>query len=680
MVSKTPVPLWEPSSTRRRSSRLSQFCDRYGFSSYDEVWNWSVAPQTAGAFWKAIATGAGIRWHQKATAPLVRDPSRPSGYRWFPEGSLNYAERALEPPDGDAGAIAVVARSQTRPGTELTWAELRELVGRVRSGLVAAGVKPGEVVAGYLPNVPETLAAMLAAASLGAVWTCCAPEMGVAGVVDRLSQVDPVVLVTVDGYRYGSRVIDRVEEAGLVRAALSTVRCPVWLGYLQPDRPAPEGWVGWDEFTATAGPLEFAGVEFDHPLYILYSSGTTGKPKAIVHGHGGILLEHAKALSLHFDLGPRDRFFWFSTTGWMMWNFGVSGLVVGSSVVLFDGNPSWPDGDSLWELMASTATTCGGTGAGYLVASMKAGHRPGKDHDLARLATVGSTGSPLPAAAARWFYECVGDDMMLASFSGGTDVCTGFVGTSPLHPVWAGEISCRCLGAKVEVFDDRGRPVLNQEGELVVTAPLPSMPVGLWGDDGTRYRSTYFERFPGVWAHGDQAMLTDRGTVVITGRSDGTLNRGGVRIGTAELYAVVESFQEVADSLAVHLEDPDGGPGELWLFAVGAKGADLSGIDDRLRAALRRDLSPRYVPDHVRLVPAIPRTHSGKKLEVPVKRLLSGTPAEDAFSLAAVADPKSLEPFLALAAQRTQHTPSTERTERTERIGHTGHTGRTRGT
>jgi acetoacetyl-CoA synthetase len=624
-----------------------------------------VAPESAGSFWRSVADEFDITWHSEPEFDLARVDGEVFGARWFGGGRLNYAERALQPPAGGPETPAVLGRSQTRPDRDLTWAELTDLAARIRAGLVAAGVTSGDRVAGYLPNIPETLAALLATAAVGAVWTCCSPEMGVTGVLDRLAQVEPVVLLAVDGYRYGSHPIERGTENRAIRAGLPTVTQAVWLGYLHPDDPSPQGWIGWDEFTARAGPMQFLPVPFDHPLYVLYSSGTTGQPKPIVHGHGGILLEHVKALGWHFDLGPGDRFFWYTTTGWMMWNFCVSGLLVGATVVTFDGNPSWPAADSLWTVMAETRTTCGGVGAGYLVANMKAGLRPGAQHDLTALQTLGSTGSPLPAAGTEWVYREVARDILLASFSGGTDVCTGFVGASPLHPVWAGEISCRCLGAGVEVFDDHGKPVIGQEGELVLTAPLPSMPVGFWGDrDRSRYRSTYFERFPGVWAHGDRATLTDRGTIVITGRSDGTLNRGGVRMGTAEFYAVVEAFDDVGDSLVVHLDDASGGPGELWLFVVPAGPApqgdpspqndraddDLAG---RLRAALRRELSPRHVPDRIVMVPAIPRTLSGKKLEVPVKRILSGVPPADALSVASVGNPESLEPFITLAHDGT---------------------------
>jgi acetoacetyl-CoA synthetase len=625
--------------------------EKRGLANYEAAWEWSVGPESAGEFWRSVAEEFEVTWHQTPQFDVFRaGPDQVVGAHWFGGGRLNYAEAVLRPPPGGSEALAMIGRSQTRANVELTWADLAALVARIRLGLVAAGVSAGDRVAAYLPNIPETAAAMFAAASLGAVWTSCAPEMGVAGVLDRLAQVDPVVLIAVDGYRYGDRVIDRTDNNEAVKAGLPTLRQAVWLPYLRPEDPPPPGWTSWETFAGADGPLEFEAVGFDHPLYVLYSSGTTGKPKAIVHRHGGILLEHAKILGWHFDIGPGDRFFWYTTTGWMMWNFCVSGLLVGATVVCFDGDPAWPRPDGLWALMSDTGTTCGGVGSGYLVAGMKAGMRPGADHDLTALRTLGATGSPLPAAASEWVYQEVGGDILLGSFSGGTDVCTGFVGSSPLHPVWGGEISCRCLGASVEVFGEDGKPLVGEEGELVLTAPLPSMPVGFWNDkDGSRYWSAYFARFPGVWAHGDRATLTERGTIIITGRSDGTLNRGGVRMGTAEFYSVVERFDEVADSLVVHLEDPSGGPGELWLFVVATDGEDLAG---RLKTALRRDLSPRHVPDQIVAVPAIPRTLSGKKLEVPVKRLLSGVPISQALTVASVSDPESLDPFVTLARER----------------------------
>jgi acetoacetyl-CoA synthetase len=646
------APIWVPSEARQAQSRLRKYLDRVGIETYEEAWNWSVGPETAGAFWSSVAEEFQLGWRRAPSASLERDPTLVTGARWFRDGRLNYAERALKTPPAGPESTAILARSQTRPGSDLTWAQLSTLVARIRAGLVASGIGEGDRVAAYLPNIPETLAAFLATASLGAVWTCCAPEMGVAGVLDRLGQVDPTVLISIDGYIYGEREVERHGEAEAIRAGLTSVSSAVWVPYLRAGGKVPSGWIGWEEFTAVDGPLEFAAVGFDHPLYILFSSGTTGKPKAIIHGHGGILLEHAKALGWHFDLGPGDRFFWYTTTGWMMWNFCISGLVVGSTVVVFDGDPAWPRIDGLWALMAETSTTCGGVGAGYLVACAKAPVHPSADHDLSALKTLGSTGSPLPTSAAEWVYSDVAPDLMLSSFSGGTDVCTGFVGSSPLHSVWAGEISCRCLGARVEVFDPAGQPLVEVEGELVLTAPLPSMPVGFWRDDnGTRFRAAYFDRFPHVWAHGDRAKLTDRGTVIITGRSDGTLNRGGVRMGTAEFYSVVEALDEVADSLVVHLEDRLGGPGELWLFLVEAPQADPDDAAKRVRDALRRDLSPRHVPDRIVSIPVVPRTLSGKKLEVPVKRILSGEEPSEALSLSSLANPDSLEPFIQLARQ-----------------------------
>ena len=642
-----PSRLWEPSADRSGSSRMRAFLDRCGCTTYEQGWGWSVSPGTAGDFWSAIADEFGVQWRAQPKGALIRDSSSITGARWFTGGLLNYAEICLNAVTTRPYEVAVRARSQTVPDRDLTWADLASLVARVRAGLVAAGVEAGDRVAGYLPNTPEALAVMLASASLGAVWTCCPPETGVAGSLDRLAQVEPLVLVAVDGYRYGSKEVDRRAELDAIKAALPSLRRSVCLPYL--GMGPPEGWMSWDEFTANGGPLEFKPVRFDHPLYILYSSGTTGIPKAIVHGHGGITLEHVKALGLHFDLGPADTFFWYSTTGWMMWNFLVSGIALGSTIVLYDG-----DASDLWELMGSTGVTCGGVGAGFLVNEMKNHREPALDHDLRALRTLGSTGSPLPAAAAKWVYEHVKEDLLLSSFSGGTDVCTGFVGGSPLHSVWAGEISCRCLGARVEVFDEAGRPVVGREGELVITAPLPSMPVGIVGDaDGSHYRSTYFGRYPGVWAHGDRATLTERGTIVITGRSDGTLNRGGVRMGTAEFYAVVESLPGVSDSLVVHMEDDAGGPGELLLFVVAAPGADSAALVGEVSTALRRDLSPRHVPDKVDIVAAIPRTLSGKKLEVPVKRILSGADPASAVAIVSVADPLSLDHFIEMGRSRT---------------------------
>ena len=577
------------------------------------------------------------------------------GAVWCPGARLNYAEHALRAPGAGGGDVVVLARSQTRPPVDLTLAELRAQVARARAGLVRLGVGPGDRVAAYLPNVPETLVAFLAAASLGAIWSSCAPEFGTRSVVDRLLQIGPKVLFAVDGYRYGTRAVDRRAEVAAIRAELPSLEHVVALLYLEADEAGglPDA-LGWVEFMAETGPLDFERVPFDHPLYILYSSGTTGLPKPIVHGHGGVLIEHQKALALHHDLGPGDRFFWFSTTGWMMWNLLISGLLVGSAVVLFDGDPGHPDLLTLWRLAEETGSTYFGTSAPFLLACRKEGLHPGAALDLSAVRGVGSTGAPLPPEGFRWVYEAVGPDVYLASLSGGTDVCTGFVGGSPLLPVRAGEIACRHLACKVEAFDPAGRSIVGEQGELVITEPMPSMPVGFWGDDdGSRYRAAYFDDFPGVWRHGDWITITERGSCVITGRSDATLNRGGVRLGTAEFYSVVESLPEVSDSLVVHLEDDEGGVGELLLFVVPAGGGDADeALRGRIASELRRSLSPRHVPDAIHVVPSVPRTLSGKKLEVPVKRILLGTSADEAASRGALANPESLDAFEELARRR----------------------------
>jgi acetoacetyl-CoA synthetase len=652
-----PEVLWAPPPDARQSSRIGRYLDWLAaaggpmLASYDAAWRWSI--EDPGAFWQSVWEHFDV-WSATPAHGNLADPAMP-GARWFPGATLNYAEHALRLPGRGDDDIVVVGRSQTRPPVELSAAELRDAVARCRAGLVRLGVQEGDRVAAYLPNIPETIVALLATASLGATWSSCAPEFGVRAVIDRFAQIEPRVLLSIDGYRYGDRSIDRRPELAEIRAALPTLESTVVLPYLDPGAAAGvPGAIGWEELLAEAGQLVIEPVPFDHPLYILYSSGTTGLPKPIVHGHGGILLEHLKALALHTDLGAQDRFFWFTTTGWMMWNYLVSGLAVGSTVVTYDGNPAWPDLGELWRVAAETRTTYLGASAPYLMACRKAGLEPGRDEDLRTLRGLGSTGAPLPAAGFRWVRDAVSPAIPVGSLSGGTDLCTGFLGPSPLVPVWAGEISCRMLGAKVEAFDEDGRSVVGREGELVITAPMPSMPVGLWGDaDGSRLREAYFSTYPGVWRHGDWLTITERGSCIVTGRSDATLKRGGVRIGTAEFYGVVEAIPEVADSLVVHLEDDEGGPGELLLFVALRHGAMLDEpLRERIRSALRADLSPRHVPDVIQAVTGIPRTLSGKKLEVPVKRILLGLPADLAASRDSLADPAALAPFEALARDR----------------------------
>jgi len=647
--------LWTPPADVRSRSNIGVYLGwlkaRHGlaFDTYTDLWAWSTSDLDA--FWRSVWEFATIEPPPRSGDAVVG--AMPSA-RWFPGASVNYAAHALRDAiDGDR--VAVVARSQTREPVELTYDELREQVARARAGLQRVGVTLGDRVAAYLPNVPEAVVAMLAAASLGAIWSSCAPEFGVRAVVDRFGQIDPKVLLVVDGYRYGDRVIDRRDEVAQLRAALPGIETTVALPYLNPDAPLPPGSMAWSELLRDSDVLGFEMLPFEHPLYVLFSSGTTGLPKPIVHGHGGMLLEHSKYLALHHDIGPHDRFFWFTTTGWMMWNLLVSGLLVGSTIVLFDGDPGSPDLTALWRLAVDTRITSFGGSAPYLMACRRAGLDLRSIGDLDELHTVGSTGAPLPAEGFRWVYEQLGHDVVLASISGGTDVCTAFVGAVPLEPVVAGEISCRCLGAKVEAFDENGHAVIDEQGALVLSAPMPSMPVSFWGDeDGSRYRGAYFDSYPGIWRHGDWITITDRGSCVISGRSDATLNRGGVRIGTAELYEVVESLPEIADSLVVHLEDDGEGPGSLVLFVQLAPGAML---DDDLRGRLaqhiRADLSPRHVPDDVVEVPVVPRTLTGKRLEVPVKRILRGAQPDAVASRDALTDPNSLDVFASMASSNS---------------------------
>ncbi len=648
-----PPVLWSPPPDARTATRVGRYLEWLGterghdFSTYDQLYDWSISDLDG--FWGSVWEHLGVSSSTPFSAALAEREM--PGARWFPGARLNWAEHALRLAGRDPGEVIVIGRSQTRDRVTLTVAELREQVARARAGLQRLGVSRGDRVAAFMPNVPEALIALLATASLGATWTSCAPEFGVRSVVDRFSQVQPTVLLTVDGYRYGPRAVDRADEVAAIRSALPGLRATVAFPYLHAEGSSriPDS-TSWRELLGEPGPLDFEQVPFDHPLYILYSSGTTGLPKPIVHGHGGILLEHLKIHALHHDLGAEDRFFWFTTTGWMMWNYLASGLLVDSTVVLYDGSPADPDLGTLWRLAAEEGVTYFGASAPYLMACRKDHQAPGSAVDLSRLRGLGSTGSPLPAEGFRYVYEAVSPSVHLQSVSGGTDVCTAFVGASPLVPVWEGEISCRHLGCAVEALAPDGKPLIGEQGELVLSAPMPSMPVAFWGDaEMARYRDAYFTEFPGRWRHGDWITITERGSCVITGRSDATLNRGGVRIGTSEFYAVVEGFAEVADSVVIHLEDDD----RLLLFLALREGATLT---DELRARitrqLREELSPRHVPDEIAVVPAVPRTLSGKKLEVPIKRILTGTPPDEAASRGSLANPDSLDAFVALARER----------------------------
>ena len=637
MATEPPI-VWTPSEERIASATITRYREWVNetrglrLEDYGGLWHWSV--DELEEFWASIWEFFEV----EASEPYDRVLARREmpGAEWFPGARLSYAEHIFRG-RGD-GEVAIRHASELRPLGEWTWGELRSRAGAVAGALREAGVVAGDRVAAYLPNIPETIAAFLGCASIGAIWSSCAPEFGVRSVVDRFAQIEPKVLLAVDGYRYGGKDFDRSDAIAALQRELPTLERTFVLPYL-----------AGDEWELPPAELEFAQLPFDHPLWVLYSSGTTGLPKAIVHGQGGILLEHLKKLRLHLDARAGDRIFWFTTTGWMMWNFLVGGLLSEASIVLFDGNPAHPDLGTLWDLADAAGITCFGASAGYVAACQKAGTKPRSGRDLSRLDSVGSTGSPLAPEGFDWVRDELGEDVWLFSTSGGTDVCTAFVGGVPTLPVYRGELQARALGASVEAWSEDGRPLVNEVGELVITEPMPSMPLYLWGDeDGSRYHESYFSTFPGVWRHGDWIEITDRGTAIITGRSDATINRGGVRMGTSELYRTVLALDEILDALVVDV--PAGEGSRMTLFVVLRDGAALDGaLETEIRRRIREDCSPRHVPDEVRAAPEIPRTLSGKILEVPVKRLLMGAPLGEVASRDSLANPQALDWFAGLA-------------------------------
>ncbi len=672
-------PLWKPSPQWAQGTEMMRFMrwagERHGreFASYEELWRWSI--DELEDFWAAIWEFCGVL----ASAPYERvlASRQMPGAAWFPGARLNFAENLLSGHADDA--VAVVHCSELRPPGgaaspaqggelgELSWGELNEQVAALAAALRALGVGRGDRVVAYMPNIPETLVAFLATAALGAIWSSAAPEFGPRSVIDRFAQIAPKVFLTVDGYRHGGKDFDRAAAAREVLAELPTVEQVVVLPYLDPQAdPASiaPGALAWAQLaSAQRGdePLRFEQVPFDHPLWVLYSSGTTGLPKAIVQGHGGILVEQLKK-ALHLDLREGDRMFWFTTTGWMMWNFLVGCLHSPAAIVLYDGSPAHPDLSALWRLAEHAGITCMGVSAGLLASCEKAGIAPGREQDLGSLRAIGSTGSPLSPESFRWVYESVDPDVWLFSTSGGTDVCTAFVAGCPLLPVYEGELQCRALGCAVEAWDEHGNALLDEVGELVITEPMPSMPLYLWGDDdrahpGARLRESYFAMYPGVWRHGDWIRITPRGGAVIYGRSDSTINRQGVRMGTSEIYRAAARVEQVLDALVIDIpasgaDFAAGGELRMILFVVLADGITL---DDELAAeikrAIREDCSPRHVPNEIRQIAEVPRTLSGKVLEVPVKRILMGTPPERAASIESLANPRALDYFIALAGE-----------------------------
>ena len=645
--------LWTPSAEARTQSEIGRYVawlrtERgLDFPGYDELWRWSVADLEG--FWGSLWDYFGIR-AQEPYERVLGSREMP-GAEWFPGARLNYAEHMVGH-DEDVDAVAIVAHSQAREPRQLTFGDLRDQVARARAGLQRLGVRRGDRVVAYLPNIPETLVAFLATASLGAIWATCPPEFGVRSVLHRLGQLEPKVLLAVAGYRWGDKHVDRREQVAAVRQSLPSLEAVVHVPLVGGAEDVLPDAHAWDELVREQGPLAFEALPFAHPLCVLFSSGTTGLPKAIVHCHGGILIEHLKNHGLSWDLRPGDRLQWFSTTAWMMWNALVSTLLVRASIVMIDGNPAYPDFSYQWGLAEETRPTMFGVSPAFVMACRKDGLEPGRSFDLSSIRSVGAAGSPLAVEGFEWLYDQLGADLFLNLGSGGTDVCTGIVQGNPLLPVYAGEMSGRCLAVDSAAFGPDATPVVGELGELVIRQPMPSMPVGFWNDpDGSRYHAAYFEHFPGVWRFGDWIMFTERGSSVITGRSDATLNRGGVRLGTSELYSVVEEFDDVLDSLVIHLEDTD----ELILFVVLRPGVELDDeLERRMKSTLRTALSPRHAPDTIVAVPAIPRTLTGKKLELPVKRILTGAAVADVVSRDMLVEPASIEPFADYAGTRAQ--------------------------
>ena len=585
---------------------------------------------------------------------VLADAAMP-GARWFPGTRLNYAEHALRARPGDDDVVAVTAVGEDGSTAQTTWAQLRAQVAALAQWLRAAGVRRGDRVVGYLPDSTPALVAFLATASIGAIWSACAQDYGAGGAAARFAQLEPVILFAADGYPWNGKVHDRRAEVAALQQALPTLRATVHVTNVGLPIAAEPGGneVTWEAVTAQPAELRFDRVDFDAPLWVLFSSGTTGLPKGIVHGHGGVLLEHYKLLGLHLDAGPDSPVFWYTTTNWIMWNIVASGLLLGATIVLYDGSPGYPDAARLWQIAAGQRVAMLGVSPGYLLACAKAGITPGRDLDLGQLRMLGSTGSPLTAASYYWVRDAVGPWVQVASGSGGTDVASGFAGSAPTTDVWAGEISVPNLGVALEAWDDDGQPVIGQVGELVVTKPMPSMPVRFWNDpDGARYRDAYFSTFPGVWRHGDWMEVTERGSVIVSGRSDSTLNRNGVRLGSADIYAVVDKIPQLTESLVIGAELGDGA---YWLalFVVLADGAELTAeLKQSVRTGIATQASPRHVPDDIIAVTAIPHTRTGKKLEVPVKRIIQGQPPEAVVARDAVDDYDALTQFTAYAKNR----------------------------
>jgi acetoacetyl-CoA synthetase len=622
------APQWEPTQQDIADARITDFARfvqrRTGtpMLDYQSLWKWSV--DDPAAFWDAL-----WEYFDLGDAPgRVLGNAEMPGAKWFPGVRLNYVDQIVRNARTDRPAILHV--SEDGQTTELSW---RQLLGRTAAfaqTLRSQGVTAGDRVVGYLPNIPEAVVAFLATASIGAIWSACGQDYSAKAALDRLGQLEPVVLVTADGYRYGGKSHDKRDDVAALQAGLPTLRATVLASELTAEADINE--------------LDTVPVDFDHPLWILFSSGTTGLPKGIMHGHGGVVLEHLKAIALQSDIGADDTFFWYTSPSWMMWNFQVAGLLVGATIVCYEGSPNYPKPDALWDIAARVGATVLGTSPGYVLGCAKAGSVPRTEHGLSALRTVGITGSSLPPSSSLWLRDNVGEHVQVASISGGTDVVSAFIGGVRTVPVWPGELSAPYLGVALDAWDESGKPVRGEVGELIITKPMPSMPVAFWNDaDGSRYRSAYFEMFPGVWRHGDWITITDHGSIIVHGRSDSTLNRHGIRMGSADIYQAVERLPEIAEALVIGAEQPDGG---YWmpLFVVLTDDADLTDeLRDRIKRTIRDEVSPRHVPDDIIVAPGVPHTRTGKKLEVPIKKLFQGADTARVVEKSAVDDPALLD-------------------------------------
>ncbi len=646
-------PLWSPSPDRIGTSALRGYLDwlerREGraFADHDALWTWSVAD--IGRFWSSIVDYFDIRFSEPCSQVLTPEPMPYA--RWFPGARLNWAEHALRHGADDATALVCIQEGGS-PAREITRASLRRSVAAVASWLREVGVQPGDRVVAYLPNTEHAVIGCLAAAAVGAVWSCCSPDFGAEGTIGRLSQLEPVVLIAADGYHWNGKSIDRAEVVAQLREGLPSLRHVVHVACAFTDRQPPEGSISWDEVVAREAPAVFEQVEFSHPLWVLFTSGTTGPPKGLVHGHGGITLEGTKWSGLYAGMRVDERIFTFTSTGWALWNIQLGALMQGASIVLYEGSPGHPAG-AVWEVVARTGAEVMLLGAAVITASANAGVSPAAHHDLSRLRHILVSGSALPSEGYHWVMEHVSPDLRIDSTSGGTDISGSFVGSNEYAAVWPGRIGGALAGVDCAAWDDDGSPVIEEVGELVVTQPMPSMPVSFWQDpDAARYRATYFDTWPGVWRHGDWVTVHRDGSVSMHGRSDSTLNRQGVRLGTADFYDVLDTMPEIAESVVIGVEQPDDGYW-LGLFVVPAPGQVLD--DDLTRsivATLRTRLTPRHVPDEIVEAPAVPHTLSGKKLEVPIKKLIRGTPLDKAANLASVDDPDALRWYARFAAER----------------------------